>query len=60
MRAKSLEFLENLIETPTPSGHEAPGQKIWREYIEPYVDQIESDAPLAEIHGRRSRFGHLG
>lgn len=44
MRAKSLEFLEKLIETPTPSGYEAPGQKIWRDYIADFVDTCSSDA----------------
>lgn len=42
--AASHEFLEKLISTPSPTGYEAEGQKIWKEYISQYCDKTESDA----------------
>lgn len=38
MRKKSLEFLKNLISSPSPSGYEQPAQKIWKEYAGQYAD----------------------
>lgn len=40
----SIKFLEELIITPSPTGYEAGGQKIWKEYISAYSDKVESDA----------------
>ena len=31
-------FLEKYINTPSPTGFESEGQKLWLEYIKPYVD----------------------
>ncbi len=44
MRQASLEFLQRLVNTPSPSGYETRGQKVWCEYAAPYADEIESDA----------------
>lgn len=44
MRAKSLEFLKELIKTPSPSGHEARGQRVWLDYVRDYADETFSDA----------------
>jgi len=44
MRDASLEFLRTLINTPSPSGHETRGQRVWLEYVEPYADETSSDA----------------
>ncbi len=44
IEAASLEFLEKLISTPSPTGYEAEGQKIWKEYISQFSDKTESDA----------------
>lgn len=44
MRPESLQFLSALIDTPTTSGHEAPGQKLWSAYVRPHVDTITADA----------------
>ena len=30
MRNESLKFLETLINTPSPSGFETRGQRVWR------------------------------
>jgi putative aminopeptidase FrvX len=34
----SLQFLKNYINTPSPVGFESGGQKLWLEYIKPFVD----------------------
>jgi len=44
MRKQSQEFLEKLLNSPTPSGFEAPGQKIWCEYARKYADEVVTDA----------------
>jgi endoglucanase len=44
MRDKSLEFLEKLINTPSPSGYEARGQRVWLDYVTPYAEETFSDA----------------
>src|SRR5690625_5499436 len=41
---EAKEFLENLIATPSPTGYESTGQKVWKEYISVYADKVESDA----------------
>lgn len=40
---KSLSFLENYLNTTSPTGYESAGQKVWMDYILPYVDEIQSD-----------------
>ena len=40
---KSMDFLKKYINTPSPVGFESGGQKIWMEYIKPYVDTIFTD-----------------
>ena len=37
-------FLKNYINNPSPVGFESKGQKIWMEYLRPYVDEIFTDA----------------
>lgn len=44
MRDESLKFLQKLINTPSPSGHEARGQKVWLEYAGKFADETFSDA----------------
>jgi len=44
MREKSLQFLEQLVNTPSPSGHEARGQRVWLDYVKPFADETFSDA----------------
>ena len=39
----SLAFLKKYINTPSPVGFESGGQKVWMEYIKPYVDTIFTD-----------------
>ena len=40
----SLEFLKNYINNPSPVGFESSGQKLWLEYLKPYIDTHFSDA----------------
>ncbi|WP_375324738.1 M42 family metallopeptidase [Flagellimonas sp. GZD32] len=40
---KSLEFLEKYLNNPSPTGYEWEGQKIWMDYIKPYVDEFITD-----------------
>ena len=40
---KSLEFLRNYINNPSPVGFESSGQKIWLNYLKPFVDTDFSD-----------------
>ena len=40
---KSLNFLEKYLNTASPTGYEHNGQKIWMDYLKPYVDKIEVD-----------------
>jgi putative aminopeptidase FrvX len=40
---KSLAFLKNYINTPSPVGFESGGQKLWLDYVKPYVDTHFSD-----------------
>ncbi len=39
----SMNFLKNYINTPSPVGFESGGQKLWMEYIKPFVDTIFTD-----------------
>lgn len=40
---KSLQFLEAYINNPSPTGFEYKGQKLWLDYIKPYVDEYYVD-----------------
>jgi putative aminopeptidase FrvX len=44
MDKKSREFLFNYLNNVAPTGYEASGQKIWLEYIKPYIDDYFSDS----------------
>jgi putative aminopeptidase FrvX len=44
MRDESLKFLETLLNTPSPSGHESRGQRVWLDYVKHYADDTYSDA----------------
>lgn len=39
----SMQFLRNYINTASPVGFEASGQKLWLEYLKPYVDSTFVD-----------------
>ncbi len=37
--SKSIAFLTRYLNNPSPTGFESEGQKIWLEYIKPYIDE---------------------
>lgn len=44
MRAESLEFLQTLVNTPSPVGHETRGLRIWKDYAGQFADETYSDS----------------
>lgn len=44
LTASSLAFLKKYLNTPSPVGFESGGQKIWLEYLKPYIDSYFTDA----------------
>jgi putative aminopeptidase FrvX len=40
---KSEKFLKTYLNNFSPTGHEASGQKLWLEYLKPYIDETGSD-----------------
>ena len=38
LNKKSFDFLEKYINNPSPTGFESEGQKMWLNYIKPYID----------------------
>lgn len=46
----SLTFLERYLNNPSPTGFESEGQKLWLEYIKPYVDAHMVD-PYGSVVG---------
>jgi putative aminopeptidase FrvX len=43
LNASSLTFLESYLNNASPTGFEAEGQKIWMDYLRPYVDTFITD-----------------
>ncbi|HRJ27690.1 MAG TPA: M42 family metallopeptidase [Fimbriimonadaceae bacterium] len=46
MRAESLEFFKNIVNTPSPSGYEERAAEVYRQYTKDFADKIHTD-----IHG---------
>jgi endoglucanase len=44
IREESYAFLRELLETPSPSGFEQRGQRVWSDYVAKFADKVESDA----------------
>lgn len=55
---KSLKFLEEYINNPSPTGFEAEGQKIWLDYIKPFVDDytVDNYGSVAAIINPKAEF----
>jgi putative aminopeptidase FrvX len=45
---KSLAFFEKYINNPSPTGFEWEGQKLWLDYIKPFVDEHYTDKGLVK------------
>jgi len=46
MQSNALDFLRELLETPSPSGYEGPIQEIVRQYANDFADEVTTD-----VHG---------
>src|SRR5580765_6548165 len=44
MRTESLDFLKTLVNTPSPTGHEVRGIRVWRDYVKEFAEETFSDA----------------
>ena len=44
MREESLDFLRRLLSTPSPSGFEPAGQKLWCDYARKFADEVVTDS----------------
>lgn len=40
---KAIAFFEQYLNNAAPTGHEANGQKLWMDYLKPYVDTFITD-----------------
>ena len=40
---QSLTFLKNYLNNPSPTGFESKGQKLWLDYLKPYIDDYIVD-----------------
>lgn len=43
LNKKSLTFLENYLNNASPTGYEWDGQRLWMDYLKPYVDEFITD-----------------
>jgi putative aminopeptidase FrvX len=43
LKKSSLDFLETYLNNASPTGFEASGQKLWMEYLKPFVDTFTTD-----------------
>jgi|TARA_B110000037_G_C17128338_1_gene509599 putative aminopeptidase FrvX len=44
LTSESIEFLEKYLNNPSPTGYETQGQKLWMDYLRPYVDEFITDS----------------
>lgn len=43
LNKKSMDFLEKYLNNAAPTGYEWEGQKLWMNYLKPYVDEFITD-----------------
>ncbi len=43
MKTEQYNFLENLINAPSPSGYEGAAAKVYRDYVKKYADEVTTD-----------------
>ncbi|MFC6904134.1 M20/M25/M40 family metallo-hydrolase [Halalkalicoccus tibetensis] len=63
MDDRRREFLEELLATPSPSGFEIEGQRVWTEYVEGFADEVRTDAygnAVAEVEGGPTEIAIVG
>ena len=56
MNTDSKDFLKQLVETPSPSGYEHNVQKMVRERIQPWCDNVRTDV-MGNVFGTRNAEG---
>jgi putative aminopeptidase FrvX len=39
LKKESIDFFKKYIETPSPTGYEIEGQKVWLKYLKPWIDE---------------------
>jgi putative aminopeptidase FrvX len=44
MNSEAKEFLFRLLNTPSPTGFESEGQRLWMNHVKPFADAVENDA----------------
>jgi endoglucanase len=44
MNDSHREFLDDLLETASPSGFESPAQRVWIDYVSEFADEVRTDA----------------
>ena len=43
LKKADINFLEKYINNPSPTGHEWEGQKLWLDFLKPYIDEHHVD-----------------
>ena len=51
MRPSDLVFLKDLTEAPSPSGFEQPAAKVFRGFVTPIADEVETNV-MGSVHAR--------
>ncbi len=44
MDTEAKKFLFDLLSTPSPTGFEVAGQRVWAKYVKKYSDSVQNDA----------------
>jgi putative aminopeptidase FrvX len=58
MQKADRDFLFKLLETPSPTGFEMPGQRVWADWIKSYAPEVSCDAygsTWAKLPGKSER-----
>ena len=58
MTKEEKKFLFKLLETPSPTGFEMPGQRVWAKYISQFADSVQCDSygsTWATLKGKTDR-----
>jgi len=49
MRPSDLKFLKDLAEAPSPSGYEQPAAKVFKDFVTPIADKVETNV-VGSVH----------
>lgn len=59
MKKEQFDFLEKLIDAPSPSGYEGPAAKVYRKYAGKYAERVETDV-LGSVIATKNPKGKTG